>query len=85
MPEPRYLTLEDGSFFPRPAMDSDEHHSPAHAIRWHGEVSRNEGLWLAACADAFAYLVANPEAARRKVPMIRRALARESTEQEDER
>lgn len=75
MAESQYLTLEDGSYFPRPAMDSDEHHSPAHAIRWNGEVSREDGLWLAACADAFTYLVANPEIARRKIPMIRRAMA----------
>lgn len=74
MAEPQYLVLEDGSMFPCPALESDEHHSPAHAIRWNGEVSRSEGLWLAACADAFAYLVANPDAARRKIPMIRRAL-----------
>ena len=38
MAEPQYLVLEDGSMFPRPALESDEHHSPAHAIRWNGEV-----------------------------------------------
>ena len=26
---PGYLKLEDGSRFPRPALESDEHHSPA--------------------------------------------------------
>lgn len=77
---PGYLTLEDGSRFPRPALESDEHHSPAHAVAWYGaqSLTREQALWLASCADAFGYLVSNPEQARRKVPMIRRALARES-------
>ena len=79
---PGYLTLEDGSRFPRPALESDEHHSPAHAVAWYGaqSLTREQALWLASCADAFGYLVSNPEQARRKVPMIRRALARESAD-----
>ncbi len=78
MPEtPSYLHLEDGSTFPRPALDADEHHSPAHAIKWNGggTLSREQETWLASCADAYGYLITNPEIARRKIPMIRRALA----------
>ena len=75
-PSPGHLHLEDGSTFPRPAMESDEHHSPANAIVWYGgaRLSREQEVWLASCADAFGYLVMNPEIARRKIPMIRRAL-----------
>lgn len=76
MTNPGYLVLEDGSRFPRPALESDEHHSPAHAVAWYGteKMSRADGMWLAACADAFGYLVTNPTIARKKIAMIRRAL-----------
>lgn len=76
---PGYLKLEDGSQFPRPALESDGHHSPAHAVAWYGtqSLTREQGLWLAACADAFGYLVTNPTLARKKIAMIRRALAQE--------
>lgn len=77
---PGYLRLEDGSTFPRPALEADEHHSPAHAVRWQGAIvlDRHDEMWLASCADAFGYLVENPTEARRKIAMIRRALAQES-------
>lgn len=79
---PGYLILEDGSRFPRPALESDDRHSPANAVAWYGheKLSRGQALWLADCADAFGYLVCNPEVARRKIPMIRRALAKQSAE-----
>lgn len=80
MANPGYLMLEDGSRFPRPALESDEHHSPTHAVAWYGteKMDRPDGLWLAACAEAFGYLVTNPTLARKKIAMIRRALAHES-------
>lgn len=80
---PGYLKLEDGSQFPRPALESDGHHSPAHAVAWYGgkALDREQELWLAACADAFAYLVTNPTLARKKIAMIRRALTQRSGEQ----
>jgi len=79
METPGYLLLEDGSTFPRPAMESDEHHSPAHALNWYGaeSLTREQGVWLASAADAYGYLIANPEIARKKIPMIRRALKNE--------
>ena len=77
MPNPGYLVLEDGSRFPRPALESDEYHSPAHAVAWYGteKLDRPDEMWLASCADAFGYLVTNPTLARKKIAMIRRALA----------
>lgn len=77
-PTPGYLQLSDGSTFPRPAMDGDEYHSPANAIKWQGgaSLSRPQEVWLASCADAFAYLIANPTIARKKIPLIREALMR---------
>lgn len=80
MPEtPKWLHLEDGSTFPRPAMQNDEHYSPAHKVAWQGHenLTRSEALWLASIADSYAYLIGNPEIARKKIPMIRRALAKE--------
>lgn len=87
MPNPGYLTLEDGSRFPRPALESDEYHSPAHAVACYGteKMDRPDGMWLAACAEAFGYLVTNPTLARKKIAMIRRALAHQSSEQEQGR
>lgn len=82
MTNPGYLVLEDGSRFPRPALESDEHYSPAHAAAWYGteKMSREDGMWLANCADAFGYLVTNPTIARKKIAMIRRALESEGRE-----
>ena len=37
----------------------------------------------AACADAFGYLVANPDVARRKIPMIRRAIHQAPVEEKE--
>ena len=77
---PGMLVLEDGSRFPRPALESDEHHSPAHAVRWYGAeaLDGEDQWWLVACADAFGDLIENPTEARRKIAMIRRAIAQES-------
>lgn len=77
MASPGYLTLEDGSRFPRPALDSDEHHSPAHTLIHRGveHLTREDIMWLAACADAYGYLTTTPAAGRTKLSMIRRALS----------
>lgn len=82
MTNPGYLVLEDDSRFPRPALDFDEHHSPAHRVAWYGVESLNQeqAMWLAACADAFGCLVENPTLARKKIAMIRRALESEGRE-----
>ena len=76
---PAWLHLEDGSTFPRPAMESDLYRSPANVVAWQGHenLTRSESVWLASIADAYAYLIGNPEIARKKIPMIRRALAKE--------
>lgn len=76
---PGYLVLEDGSRFPRPSLEADDHYSPAHTVAWYGAqaLTREQAMWLASCADAFAYLVCNPTIARYKLPMIRRAILKE--------
>lgn len=73
---PGWLHLEDGSTFPRPPLGSDEYSSPAHKVAWQGHENptREEAMWLASIADSYSYLVANPGIARKKIPMIRRAL-----------
>lgn len=83
MTNPGYLLLEDGTRFPRPALESDEHHSPANRVAWYGaeSLTREQAMWLVACADAFGYLVTNPTLARKKIAMIRRALESGGQEQ----
>lgn len=79
---PVWLHLEDGSTFPRPALANDDFYSPAHKVAWHGheKLTRGEALWLASIADAYAYLIGNPSIARKKLPMIRRAIEKERSD-----
>ena len=79
----RYLKLADGTVFPRPPLESDDQHSAAWAaVHAPGSLTREDMLWLASVADAYAYLVENPTYARSKIPMIRRALYAGSPEPE---
>lgn len=71
---PAWLRLPDGLTWPRPALDSDEHHSPAWRARYAPDsLTRGDQLYLAAVSDAYRALIDTPALARR-LPEVRRAL-----------
>lgn len=82
-PSPGYVVLEDGSHFPVPALETDEYYSPQHQVSWYGveSLNRERANWLASVADAYGYLVCNPSIARKKIPMIRRAMEKRNEAQ----
>ncbi len=63
------IIVSDGSSWPRPAMESDDRHSPAWRARYAEDtLSRSDLLTLASIADAYGYLIA--ESTREKRDLV---------------
>lgn len=71
---PAWLRLPDGSTWPRPALEADEHTGPAWRARYAPDnLTRGDLLYLASVTDAYGALIDTPAHAR-NLPVIRQAL-----------
>ena len=67
----------DGTTWPRPALERDEHFGPAwRAVHAPNSVTQGDLMYLASVADAYEALVTEPSAAK-YLPKIRALLRRE--------
>ena len=72
---PAWLKVENGTTWPRPSLESDEHFGPAHRATYSPDaLTRGDLLYLASVAYAYGHLVTEPSAAK-QLPAVRRALA----------
>ena len=74
----RRIRLDDGTLWPRPPLESDNEYGPTYlAIHNPDALTREDLSHLASMAEAYAVLVGEPWM-RPKLPMIRRALRKET-------
>ena len=67
----------DGTTWPRPALERDEHNSPAwRAVHAPGSLTLGDLRYLASVADAYWHLVTEPSAAK-YLPKLRALLRQE--------
>ena len=52
------IKLSDGSSWPRPALETDEHYGVGHTLRYASDVTRQDLMAAAAICDAYGILVA---------------------------
>lgn len=75
---PLNLALPEGSNWPRPAMERDEHYGIGHRLRYASEITMGDRLIAASIIDAYGYLIFMPRRRRETVIReIRNALERE--------
>lgn len=76
------VKVSDGSVWPRPALESDEHYGVGHRLRYTPveDISRGDLLEAAAIVSAYEYLVGVSTQAKRDLVCreVRAALKKES-------
>jgi hypothetical protein len=71
---PAWLKVDNGTTWPRPALEGDEFYGPAHrAIYAPESLTAGDLAYLASVANAYGHLVTTPSAAK-SLPAVRRAL-----------
>jgi len=65
-PAPRYLRLPDGSSWPRPDLETDDHVGISWKLRYApAQLTNEDHLFLASIVDAYGHLLVETTAKRR--------------------